>query len=92
MKTRMQPIGNIWSKLPRTVRDLALACGKEVSIEMEGQETELDKTIIESIKDPLTHLVRNTVDHGIEKPERAAPPGKIPWAACTSAHFTRAVR
>jgi two-component system chemotaxis sensor kinase CheA len=78
MKTRMQPIGNIWSKLPRTVRDLALTCGKEVSIEMEGQETELDKTIIESIKDPLTHLVRNTVDHGIEKPEVRRAAGKNP--------------
>jgi len=69
MKTRMQPIGNVWSKFPRLVRDLAVICGKEVRIEMEGKETELDKTIIEAIKDPLTHLVRNTVDHGIEKPE-----------------------
>src|SRR3954466_11191104 len=65
MKTRMQPIGNIWSKFPRTVRDVALGCGKQVVIEMEGKETELDKTIIEAIKDPLTHLVRNSVDHGI---------------------------
>ena len=73
MKTRMQPIGNVWSKLPRVVRDLATACGKQVRIEMEGKETELDKTIIEAIKDPLTHIVRNSVDHGIEKPEvRAA--------------------
>ena len=55
MKTRMQPIGNIWSKFPRIVRDLALGCGKQVRIEMEGKETELDKTIIEAIKDPLTH-------------------------------------
>jgi two-component system chemotaxis sensor kinase CheA len=69
MKTRMQPIGNVWSKFPRIVRDLASACGKEVRIEMEGKETELDKTIIEAIKDPLTHLVRNSVDHGIETPE-----------------------
>jgi len=76
MKTRMQPIGNIWNKLPRTVRDLAVACGKEVSVEMEGQDTELDKTIIEAIKDPLTHLVRNTVDHGIEKPEARRTAGK----------------
>jgi two-component system, chemotaxis family, sensor kinase CheA len=68
MKTRMQPIGNVWAKFPRMVRDLAAICGKEVRIEMEGKETELDKTIIEAIKDPLTHLVRNTVDHGIEKP------------------------
>ncbi len=70
MKTRMQPIGNIWSKFPRTVRDVALSCGKQVQIAMEGKETELDKTIIEAIKDPLTHLVRNAVDHGIETPEQ----------------------
>jgi two-component system chemotaxis sensor kinase CheA len=76
MKTRMQPIGNIWSKFPRTVRDVATACGKKVRIEMEGQGTELDKTIIESIKDPLTHLVRNSVDHGIEIPEKRVQAGK----------------
>jgi two-component system chemotaxis sensor kinase CheA len=76
MKTRMQQIGNVWSKFPRMVRDLAAVCGKEVRIEMEGKETELDKTIIESIKDPLTHLVRNTVDHGIEKPSVRAANGK----------------
>ena len=76
MKTRMQPIGNIWSKFPRTVRDVAVSCGKLVRIEMEGKETELDKTIIESIKDPLTHLVRNAVDHGIEAPEQRSAAGK----------------
>ncbi|QJR36461.1 chemotaxis protein CheA [Gemmatimonas groenlandica] len=68
MKTRMQPIGNIWSKLPRVVRDLAVTCSKQVTIQMEGAETELDKTIIEAIKDPLTHIVRNSIDHGIESP------------------------
>jgi len=78
MKTRMQPIGNIWSKFPRTVRDVALGCGKQVRIEMEGKETELDKTIIEAIKDPLTHLVRNAVDHGIEAPETRRAAGKNP--------------
>jgi two-component system chemotaxis sensor kinase CheA len=78
MKTRMQPIGNIWSKFPRTVRDVALGCGKQVRIEMEGKETELDKTIIEAIKDPLTHLVRNAVDHGIERPEVRSAAGKNP--------------
>lgn len=78
MKTRMQPIGNIWSKFPRTVRDLALDCGKQVRVEMEGQETELDKTLIEAIKDPLTHLVRNSVDHGIEAPEVRREAGKNP--------------
>jgi two-component system chemotaxis sensor kinase CheA len=76
MKTRMQPIGNIWGQFPRTVRDVALGCGKEVEIEMEGKETELDKTIIEAIKDPLTHLVRNSVDHGIELPEDRVKVGK----------------
>ena len=76
MKTRMQPIGNIWSKFSRVVRDLAVQCGKQVRIEMEGKETELDKTIIEAIKDPLTHLVRNAVDHGIESPEVRVAAGK----------------
>ncbi len=76
MKTRMQPIGNIWSKFPRTVRDVATMCGKQVRIEMEGKETELDKTIVEAIKDPLTHIVRNSVDHGVEKPERRVAVGK----------------
>jgi two-component system, chemotaxis family, sensor kinase CheA len=76
MKTRMQPIGNIWSKFPRVVRDLAIACGKQVRIEMEGKETELDKSLIEAIKDPLTHLVRNSVDHGIESPQARVAGGK----------------
>ena len=76
MKTRMQPIGNIWSKFPRTVRDVATMCGKQVRIEMEGKETELDKTIIEAIKDPLTHIVRNSVDHGIETPPNRVAAGK----------------
>ncbi|WP_336250069.1 chemotaxis protein CheW [Stomatohabitans albus] len=69
MKTRMQPIGNVFSKFPRVVRDIARDLGKQVDIVMEGRETELDKTIIEAIKDPLTHMVRNSVDHGIEHPE-----------------------
>jgi two-component system, chemotaxis family, sensor kinase CheA len=76
MKTRMQPIGNVWSKFPRLVRDLSAICEKEVRVEMQGKETELDKTIIEAIKDPLTHLVRNTVDHGIEKPSVRIENGK----------------
>jgi len=76
MKTRMQPIGNVWNKFPRTVRDLALSCGKEVRLEMEGQDTELDRTIIEAIKDPLTHLVRNALDHGIEASEARRRVGK----------------
>jgi two-component system chemotaxis sensor kinase CheA len=76
MKTRMQPIGNIWGKFPRVVRDLAALCAKQVRIEMEGEETELDKTIIEAIKDPLTHVVRNAVDHGIEAPQARIAAGK----------------
>jgi len=76
MKTRMQPIGNVWTKFPRTVRDVATHCGKLVRIEMEGRETELDKTIIEAIKDPLMHMVRNAVDHGVERPEARRAAGK----------------
>ena len=76
MKTRMQPIGSAWSKFPRVVRDLSLACNKQVAIETDGEETELDKTIIEAIKDPLTHVVRNAVDHGIELPDVRAAAGK----------------
>lgn len=76
MKTRMQPIGNIWAKFPRVVRDLAHDLGKQVRLEMIGNETELDKTIIEAIKDPLTHIIRNSVDHGIEMPANRVPAGK----------------
>jgi two-component system, chemotaxis family, sensor kinase CheA len=76
MKTRMLPIGNLWSKFPRVVRDLAAQLGKQVRLEMQGSETELDKTIVEAIKDPLTHLVRNSVDHGIEPPETRQAAGK----------------
>src|SRR5262249_15614025 len=76
MKTRMQPVGNVWGKFPRLVRDLAAACGKQVRIDMDGQETELDKTIIEAVRDPLTHMVRNAVDHGIETPAERAARGK----------------
>ncbi|MBB3086168.1 chemotaxis protein CheA [Geodermatophilus sabuli] len=76
MKTRMQPIDHIWSKLPRVVRDLGLQCGKSVRLEMEGRDTELDKTLLEAVKDPLTHLVRNSVDHGIEAPEDRRAAGK----------------
>lgn len=78
MKTRMQPIRNVWSKFPRVVRDLAISCGKQVRMETEGEETELDKTILEAIKDPLTHIVRNSVDHGIEAPEVRRAAGKAP--------------
>ncbi|MBZ5740170.1 chemotaxis protein CheW [Nocardioides mangrovi] len=76
MKTRMQPIDNIWSKLPRVVRDLGATCGKRVSLAMHGKETELDRTLLEAVKDPLTHLVRNAVDHGLESPEDRVAAGK----------------
>jgi two-component system chemotaxis sensor kinase CheA len=76
MKTRMQPIGNVVNKFPRVVRDLSLACGKKVRFEMEGQETELDRTLIEAIRDPLTHMIRNAVDHGIEPPDVRRSRGK----------------
>ena len=76
MRTRMQPIGNVWTKLPRVVRDLAISCGKQVRVEMVGKTTELDRTIIEAIKDPLTHIVRNAVDHGVEMPDVRAAAGK----------------
>ena len=76
MQTRMQPIGTVWSKLPRVIRDLALTCGKQVRVEMFGKETELDRTILEAIKDPLTHIVRNAVDHGIEPPAERAERNK----------------
>ena len=76
MKTRMQPIGNIWAKYPRIVRDVSHELGKQVKLVMEGQETELDRTIIEAIKDPLTHIVRNSMDHGIEPPAVRIAAGK----------------
>jgi two-component system chemotaxis sensor kinase CheA len=76
MKTRMQPIGTVWNRLPRVVRDLATLCGKQVRLEMSGQETELDRTVIEAIKDPLTHVVRNAIDHGLESPAVRAAAGK----------------
>lgn len=76
MKTRMQPIRNIWEKFPRLVRDLTQESGKQVDLVMDGIETELDKTLLEAIKDPLTHIVRNAVDHGIEPPEVRTSRGK----------------
>jgi len=76
MKTRMQPIGVVWNKLPRVVRDMAIALGKQIQLEMDGAETELDRTIIEAIKDPLMHLIRNSCDHGIEMPDVRVRNGK----------------
>jgi two-component system chemotaxis sensor kinase CheA len=76
MKTRMQQIASVFSKMPRVVRDLALSCGKRVTVDMEGGDTEVDRTLLEAIKDPLTHLVRNAIDHGLETPEERAACGK----------------
>lgn len=76
MKTRMQPIEHVWSKVPRMVRDLAASCGRQVRLEMTGGDTELDRSLLEAIKDPLTHLVRNAVDHGIEPPTIRTGAGK----------------
>src|SRR5665213_3629315 len=76
MKTLMQPIGNAWQKLPRVVRDLATELGKDIELEMHGAETELDRQVLELVKDPLTHLVRNCADHGIESPAERIAAGK----------------
>ena len=76
MRTRMQPIGGAWTKLPRVVRDLAQASGKQLALELHGAETELDRQILQAIQDPLTHMVRNSADHGIETPERRRAAGK----------------
>jgi two-component system, chemotaxis family, sensor kinase CheA len=76
MKTRMQPIGNAWQKLPRIVRDLSNELGKPLELEMHGAETELDRQVLDLIKDPLTHMVRNSADHGIEHPAVRAAAGK----------------
>lgn len=76
MKTRMQPIGNAWSKLPRIVRDLGAELGKRIELVMEGDDTEIDRQILDLIKDPLTHMVRNCADHAIELPEERVAAGK----------------
>lgn len=76
VKTRMQPIGSAWQNLPRIVRDLGHELGKKIQIEMSGAETELDRQVLEFIKDPLTHMVRNSADHGIETPDERRSAGK----------------
>ena len=76
MKTRMQPIGNAWAKLPRIIRDLGMELEKKINLEMHGEETELDRQVLELIKDPLTHMVRNSGDHGIETPVDRRKAGK----------------
>lgn len=76
MKTRMQPIGHAWQKLPRIIRDLAAELGKDISLDMQGADTELDRQVLELIKDPLTHMIRNSADHGLETPAERAAAGK----------------
>lgn len=76
MKTRMQPIGNGWSKFPRLIRDLSIDLGKKIDLKMNGSETELDRQLLEVIKDPLTHMVRNSCDHGLETPAERRAAGK----------------
>jgi len=78
MRVRMLPIGNAFSRFPRLIRDLAAATGKQVALQIEGEETELDKSVVERMADPLTHLVRNAFDHGIEPAEERAAAGKPP--------------
>ena len=76
MKTRMQPIGNAWQKMPRLIRDISRDLGKKIDLQMVGEDTELDRQVLELIKDPLTHMVRNSCDHGLESPERRRAAGK----------------
>ncbi|MDX1974567.1 MAG: chemotaxis protein CheW [Rickettsiales bacterium] len=83
MKTRMQPIGNAWSKFPRLIRDLSLELGKKIELKMVGAETELDRQLLEVIKDPLTHMVRNSCDHGLETPAERVAAGKPDFGTVT---------
>ncbi len=77
MKTRMLPIGKVFNKFPRMIRDLSRELNKKIELEIEGEETELDKSIVEEIGDPLVHIVRNSCDHGIETPEIRTQKGKV---------------
>lgn len=76
MMTRMQPISHIWSKFPRLIRDVSNECGKQVNLIQDGADTELDRTLLDAIRDPLVHIIRNCIDHGIETPEQRARLGK----------------
>lgn len=89
MKTRLQPIGSVWNKFPRVARDLALACGKQVRVEMHGSEPELDRGILEAIQDPLTHILRNAIAHGIETPKQRVAAGKAPTGRLSLSAFHR---
>ncbi|NJO67633.1 MAG: hybrid sensor histidine kinase/response regulator [Rhodospirillales bacterium] len=87
MKTRMQPVGNAWAKLPRIVRDLAHESGKQIDLQMLGAETEVDRQVLELIKDPLTHMVRNSADHGIESAQERRDAGKSEVGTITLTAF-----
>ena len=87
MKTRMQPIGNAWSKFPRLIRDLSQELHKKIDLRMVGEATELDRQLLEMIKDPLTHMVRNSCDHGLEGPEERAGKGKPETGTVTLSAF-----
>ncbi len=87
MKTRMQPVGNAWSKFPRLIRDLSRELGKKIDLRMTGEQTELDRQLIELIKDPLTHMVRNSADHGIELPADRRTSGKPEAGVITLSAF-----
>lgn len=87
MATRMQPIGNAWQKLPRIVRDLSQELAKPIDLEMIGADTELDRQVLEMIKDPLTHMVRNSADHGLERPEDRRAAGKPEKGVITLAAY-----
>ena len=87
MKTRMQPIGNAWGKLPRIIRDLAIELDKKIDLEMVGADTELDLQVLEIIKDPLTHMVRNSADHGLETPAERLAAGKSETGTVTLKAF-----
>lgn len=90
MQTRLQMVGNVFNKFPRVVRDLSNLLGKQCQLTLEGQEVELDKSIIEAISDPLTHLIRNSVDHGIETPEDRMRAGKGPMGTVALRAFHQA--
>ena len=82
LRTRMQPVGNLFGRFPRMVRDLAKQLGKQIELEVSGADVELDKTILESLSDPMTHLIRNCCDHGIESPRSASgPASRLPAAS-----------
>jgi two-component system chemotaxis sensor kinase CheA len=76
LKTRMQTLGQLWSRIPRLARDVSLACGKEVEVVCRGQDTELDRAMLDALKDPVMHVLRNCIDHGIESPQERLAAGK----------------